>query len=82
LVGKVPSDESYSLVKHINGGCWDGTETKPNTNVANKDMIMDDIRNECRLTSPSTDELKLYPYLKNTRPWIVYPGAVQIGTYK
>ncbi len=87
IVGDVPSDISGSLVKHLYGGCWDGTETKRNTNL--DELIMDDNKgeNECRLeriTQKEIDEQSntKKSYYRNLRPWIVYPGSVQVGTYK
>ncbi|MCI0479371.1 hypothetical protein L0Y59_02395 [Candidatus Uhrbacteria bacterium] len=70
LVGNEPTDAQGSLVKHVYGGCWNGTETKRNTDI--KIPIMDTNTNECSLGM--TD--------KDVRPWIVYPGAVQIGSYR
>jgi hypothetical protein len=83
IVGDVPSDIGGSRVKHLYGGCWDGTETKRNTEDK---WIMDGgeviNENECRLERITQNELKDYPDFRNLRPWIVYPGSVQVGTYK
>lgn len=67
------SDKAGSAVKHLYGGCWDGTETKRNTYL--KEFLMDDKTNECSLD---------YKALKTTvnrniRPWVVYKGAVNVG---
>jgi len=78
LVGNNPTDAPFSSVIHVNGGCWDGTETVKNTNflaVMNETANPANISNECTL-NPSKD---LNP---NIRPWIVYPGAIQIGVFK
>jgi hypothetical protein len=67
--GKEPTDISLAKVRHVYGGCWDGGETFKNTDVTKKILDKKD-PNECE-TDPVDD--------KNIRPWIVYPGAVQIG---
>lgn len=76
--GNVPTDSAGSKVKHVYGGCWDGTETSKNNDV--KIPIMDKNSNECSLT-PIVDGNgnALFPAY---RPWIVYQGAVEIGTIK
>ncbi|MFA5935972.1 MAG: hypothetical protein WC787_03930 [Patescibacteria group bacterium] len=71
-VGNQQTDGPSTRVKHIYGGCWDGTETARNTNVETP-LMSEGIPNtdECTLLSPTS------PYI---RPWIVYPGAIEIGT--
>jgi len=72
VVGNEPTDISTAKVRHINGGCWDGTETTKNINI--KQFIMggdEDNPNECELSSQGLPN--------SIRPWVVYPGAVQIG---
>lgn len=69
--GNVPTDGAGSKVKHVYGGCWDGTETAKNTNL--NSQVMSGLNNECSLTPSS--EIRF-------RPWVVYQGAVEIGTLK
>ncbi|MEK6534866.1 MAG: hypothetical protein AABZ40_04315, partial [Thermodesulfobacteriota bacterium] len=83
MVGDSLSDKDGSRVKHLYGGCWDGTETKRNTeDTLVMKGTMNENENECRLERMTQDELKKYPDFRNLRPWIVYPGSVQVGTYK
>ena len=70
MVGNQPSDTASSKVKHVNGGCWNGTETAKNTDITQK--IMATTANECSLGFVNM----------NVRPWIVYQGAVQVGSYR
>ncbi len=93
MVGDSLSDSTDplnpTLVKHLYGGCWDGTETKRNTDKKLEELIMDGGmgKNECRLERITKEEIDKkikteQPYYRNIRPWIVYPGSVQVGTYK
>ncbi|MFH1077910.1 MAG: hypothetical protein V1745_01335 [Patescibacteria group bacterium] len=84
MVGNEPTDDPNSIVKHIFGGCWDGTETMKNTDI--KFRIMETKANECNI---SLDPLAFDPIpavsikkASNIRPWIVYQGAVQLGSYR
>jgi hypothetical protein len=67
-------DSLSSKVKHVYGGCWDGTETSKNTNI-NQQIMLEGLNNtnECSLNPSTTTPANGY------RPWIVYPGAVEIG---
>ncbi|MFH1973632.1 MAG: hypothetical protein ABIK13_03455 [Patescibacteria group bacterium] len=70
LVGNEPMDVASSKVKHVYGGCWDGTETVKNWDISTP--IMGANTNECSLGETN----------RNIRPWIVYQGAVQLGSYR
>lgn len=71
-VGNNWTDGPSTKALHVYGGCWDGTETAKNTNLSTKVMSEGlNNTNECSLNSSAG----IY-----TRPWIVYPGAVEIGT--
>lgn len=81
LVGGQPTDVTAGLnqsaVRHVYGGCWDGTETKMNTDVsANAPTIMLTSQNECQ--KGTIDDVAR----KTIRPWVVYQGAVQIGIFQ
>jgi len=73
IVGGTLFDADNTKVRHIYGGCWDGTETMKNTDLEKHIFVIPELEYECRL-EPSLN--------KNIRPWIVYPGSVQIGTLK
>ena len=76
--GNTPTDAANSKVKHVYGGCWDGTETSKNTDVASKIMTVGAINNnEC-----STDLFPSNDPRQYIRPWIVYQGAIEVGTIK
>ncbi|MBI4139075.1 hypothetical protein HY479_02895 [Candidatus Uhrbacteria bacterium] len=79
LVGNVPNDASSARARHVYGGCWDGTETKRNIDLDTPIM-------ETAVSKPAADLneclIEAQTKNKNIRPWIVFPGAVQIGTYK
>ncbi|MFH1704987.1 MAG: hypothetical protein ABH861_03350, partial [Patescibacteria group bacterium] len=84
IVGDTLFDADNTKVRHIYGGCWDGTETVRNTEVnnVNPGMVMEKYKNECRMTAITKDDANKDEIFKNIRPWIVYPGSVQIGTLK
>ncbi len=79
VVGGVPTDAGDTIVRHIYGGCWDGTETSKNTSIGQSLMgeaaNPANITNECSAVSSGD----LDP---NIRPWIVYPGSVRVGVFK
>lgn len=66
-VGNSLTDAASSPVRHIYGGCWDGTETKRNLDLK---KLFEDPQNECSL-DPAANP--------TTRPWIIYQGGVQVG---
>ncbi len=73
-VGNDWIDGPGAKVRHVYGGCWDGTETKKNSDP-DRVIMSEGVNNtdECSLDT----NVGVY-----TRPWIVYPGAVEIGTIK
>ncbi|MEO5927804.1 MAG: hypothetical protein ABIO72_03720 [Patescibacteria group bacterium] len=76
--GNTPTDSLGTKVKHVYGGCWDGRETYKNTNVGIP--VMDGDSNECNLVGLKDGVGNaVYP---SYRPWIVYQGAIEIGTLK
>jgi hypothetical protein len=70
-----PVDNQYSRVLHPNGGCFDATRVKSNIDV-NSTVGM----NECDPQYPArySQSVSADPI----RPWIVFPGSVQLLTGK
>ncbi|MFH1009023.1 MAG: hypothetical protein V1800_16235, partial [Candidatus Latescibacterota bacterium] len=82
IVGDTLFDAANTKVRHIYGGCWDGTETVRNTDLETTIMDAKLGYNECRESAITKDDANKDKIFKNIRPWIVYPGSVQIGTVK
>jgi len=81
LTGGQPDDLTTNLVKHPNGGCWTGStlgndpnirfnDRAANNNSVGNTVISSSLR-ECRETHPDA-------FRPNLRPWIVYPGSLQL----
>jgi hypothetical protein len=70
-----PTD-SGSSVLHPNGGCFDASLIKKNT-YPSESIGKPGGLNECSLTSPSSGN-----NADPDRPWIVFPGSVQLLTGK
>ncbi|MDD2786268.1 MAG: hypothetical protein PHS79_05285 [Patescibacteria group bacterium] len=65
-----PGQTNYTYpIRHPNGGCYDGVNTKFNVDVLNNPNTAQSLPNECAIEGVNT----LY------RPWIIYRGAVEIA---
>lgn len=80
LVGNQLQDSNSSHVLHQYGGCYSwGTLGQPNPNERFNSSINQTVRsssgidNECATSYPDQAH-------QSTRPWIVYPGSIQIRT--
>jgi hypothetical protein len=68
------TSRSDSFVLHPNGGCYDITRTKRNTDSPISQPITN--INECAIARPTT----VAGGREHLRPWIVFPGSIQILT--
>lgn len=57
-------------VRHPNGGCWDGSQTKLNLDTLFLQQKQGALDNEC-IAFPVTKGYR--------RPWIIYDGSVEVG---
>lgn len=90
VLGGVPTDLPNSIVRHLNGGCWDGTETRSNiadaqppAPVVPSEPLMKSNLNDLSQFDTNECSLSASPELnKNIRPWIVFPGSVNVGVFQ
>ncbi|MFZ6015711.1 MAG: hypothetical protein ACOYUZ_05150 [Patescibacteria group bacterium] len=70
-----PKVDADQTTRHPYGGCWDGSDTKLNTEINKNDTLI----NECSIESYSQPG-KTYPAnYYSYRPWIVYDGSVEVS---
>jgi len=77
----VPVDSSTNLVLHPNGGCYDASRVKSNTNFKTAVGV-----NECSFLPEESTGVQFNDYTSSVnnpdraiyRPWIVFPGSVSL----
>ncbi|MFA6447603.1 MAG: hypothetical protein WCW31_05125 [Patescibacteria group bacterium] len=64
------------LIRHPNGGCWDGSQTKINYEEV-KQTNSATLSNECSSIGLADKDLTLWQKLY--RPWAMFNGSVEVG---
>ncbi len=88
--GGQPDDASSVTVRHPNGGCWAGATLGSESNIRTNDKaslvnrdgntVLNLDARECQESWPGipTDPVSGVPDPRANRPWIVYPGSLQL----
>ncbi|MCK9361895.1 hypothetical protein M0Q28_06795 [Patescibacteria group bacterium] len=88
VTGGQPDDSSSVAVRHPNGGCWTGAtlgrdqNIRTNTNSAGSNLVTSNLVisiSECKEDAVNSIPTGVVPAGSRTaRPWIVYPGSLQL----